>query len=124
MYKVKKFISNEGMKYFVEYDWPGNVRELKNSIERLVIMTPGDYIQVNDIKDEVNAEYSEALSIKSKLKSQKNIGPLKSLVQKFENEVIDLALEMHGNLADAAKELEIDVSTLTRKKKKTIKPIN
>ncbi|MFB3925598.1 MAG: sigma 54-interacting transcriptional regulator [Syntrophales bacterium] len=118
MYKTKKYISNEGIKCLSEYDWPGNIRELKNSIERLVIMAPGDYIQVNDIKNEVKAEYPDGLSLKNELKSRKNIGPLKKLVQKFEKEVIDIALDIHGNLADAARDLEIDVSTLTRKRKK------
>lgn len=118
MYKTKKFISNEGMKCLSGYEWPGNIRELKNSIERLVILTPGDYIHVNDIKNEVKTEYSEGISLKNELRSRKRIGPLKKTVLKFEKEVIDMALEMHGNLADAAKDLEVDISTLTRKRKK------
>lgn len=118
MYKTKKLISHEGMKCLSEYEWPGNIRELKNSIERLVILTPGDYIQVNDIKNEVKAERTEGISLKNELRSRKNIGPLKKIVQKFEKEVIDMAIEMHGNLADAAKDLEVDISTLTRKRKK------
>ena len=31
------------------YDWPGNVRELRNMVERLVIMTPGDVIEPEDL---------------------------------------------------------------------------
>ncbi len=31
------------------YHWPGNVRELKNTIERLVIMSTGDPIDLNDL---------------------------------------------------------------------------
>ena len=29
--------------------WKGNVRELKNTVERLIIMTPGDAIDVDDL---------------------------------------------------------------------------
>jgi two-component system nitrogen regulation response regulator NtrX len=36
--------------------WKGNVRELKNTVERLIIMTPGDTIDVNDLRDVVRLE--------------------------------------------------------------------
>jgi two-component system nitrogen regulation response regulator NtrX len=29
--------------------WPGNVRELRNAVERLIIMTPGDSVDVRDL---------------------------------------------------------------------------
>ena len=31
--------------------WKGNVRELKNTVERLIIMTPGEVIDVDDLRD-------------------------------------------------------------------------
>ena len=36
--------------------WKGNVRELKNTVERLIIMTPGDAIDVDDLRDIVRLE--------------------------------------------------------------------
>jgi two-component system nitrogen regulation response regulator NtrX len=36
--------------------WKGNVRELKNTVERLLIMTPGDNIDVDDLRDVVRVE--------------------------------------------------------------------
>ena len=36
--------------------WKGNVRELKNTIERLIIMTPGETIDVDDLRDVVRLE--------------------------------------------------------------------
>ncbi|HEY2432500.1 MAG TPA: sigma-54 dependent transcriptional regulator [Vicinamibacterales bacterium] len=36
--------------------WKGNVRELRNTVERLLIMTPGDSIDVDDLRDVVRAE--------------------------------------------------------------------
>jgi two-component system, NtrC family, nitrogen regulation response regulator NtrX len=32
-----------------EYAWPGNVRELKNIIERMVILSSGDLITIQDL---------------------------------------------------------------------------
>jgi two-component system, NtrC family, nitrogen regulation response regulator NtrX len=36
--------------------WKGNVRELKNTVERLIIMTPGDVIDVADLRDIVRLD--------------------------------------------------------------------
>jgi two-component system nitrogen regulation response regulator NtrX len=36
--------------------WKGNVRELKNTVERLLIMTPGDVVDVEDLRDVVRLE--------------------------------------------------------------------
>jgi two-component system nitrogen regulation response regulator NtrX len=36
--------------------WKGNVRELRNTVERLLIMTPGDSIDADDLRDAVRAE--------------------------------------------------------------------
>ncbi len=33
------------------YPWPGNLRELRNVIERAVILTPGDKVDVNDFPE-------------------------------------------------------------------------
>jgi Nif-specific regulatory protein len=33
----------------LSYDWPGNVRELENTIERLVVMSAGAMISINDL---------------------------------------------------------------------------
>jgi two-component system nitrogen regulation response regulator NtrX len=37
--------------YMQKARWKGNVRELKNTVERLIIMTPGDAIDVADLRD-------------------------------------------------------------------------
>jgi two-component system NtrC family response regulator len=42
-----------------EYDWPGNVRELENVIERAVVLSPEETIQVSDLpKDFVDNAHS------------------------------------------------------------------
>jgi two-component system, NtrC family, response regulator HydG len=39
----------------VRYDWPGNVRELENTIERAVVLSRGDVIEIDDLPGEVRA---------------------------------------------------------------------
>jgi len=36
--------------------WKGNVRELRNTVERLLIMTPGDVIDIDDLRDVVRPD--------------------------------------------------------------------
>lgn len=42
-------ISPEALLLLEAHDWPGNVRELENTIERLVVMGPGNVIRKNDL---------------------------------------------------------------------------
>jgi two-component system nitrogen regulation response regulator NtrX len=42
--------------------WKGNVRELRNTVERLLIMTPGDTIDADDLRDVVRADAKVAVA--------------------------------------------------------------
>ena len=42
--------------------WKGNIRELRNTVERLIIMTPGEAIDVDDLRDVVRVESKSAAS--------------------------------------------------------------
>ncbi len=50
-----KTIAPDAMEALVTYQWPGNIRELENSIERVVILSHGDEVQVSDLPAEVRA---------------------------------------------------------------------
>jgi two-component system nitrogen regulation response regulator NtrX len=47
------------LEYLQKARWKGNVRELRNTVERLLIMTPGDAIDVDDLRDVVRAEAND-----------------------------------------------------------------
>jgi two-component system, NtrC family, nitrogen regulation response regulator NtrX len=44
------------LEYMQKARWKGNVRELKNTVERLIIMTPGDTIDEDDLREVVRLE--------------------------------------------------------------------
>ncbi len=46
--KIRGF-TPEAMEHMLRYRWPGNVRELKNVVERAVVLSRGDYIDVEDL---------------------------------------------------------------------------
>jgi DNA-binding NtrC family response regulator len=46
-------LTREAYSALERYDWPGNVRELKNALERSMVLTPGNEIDVKDLPEEV-----------------------------------------------------------------------
>ncbi|HEX9884713.1 MAG TPA: sigma-54 dependent transcriptional regulator, partial [Desulfobaccales bacterium] len=42
-------ISPEALELLVRHDWPGNVRELENTVERLVVLSNGPYLEPADL---------------------------------------------------------------------------
>ncbi|MDF1541586.1 MAG: sigma-54 dependent transcriptional regulator [Anaerosomatales bacterium] len=46
-------ISSAAMEALVTYQWPGNIRELENTIERIVILSQGDEIGIDDLPMEI-----------------------------------------------------------------------
>ena len=44
------------VEYLQRARWKGNIRELKNTVERLIIMTPSEVVDVDDLRDIVRLE--------------------------------------------------------------------
>jgi transcriptional regulator with PAS, ATPase and Fis domain len=106
-------VSPKSLKLLEQYHWPGNVREMENMLERAIIMADmenGRSLDCRHFKFLQNRCSSEApLELQS----------LKTASQKFEEELIARALEISNfNMAKAAEQLEIDLSTLYKKIKK------
>lgn len=127
LYNLSKYLSREVLDLMVDYDWPGNVRSLRNTIERLVVMSSNDLIVIHDLPEEIkNFKPSAGASEKTKTRYNyegpeekvQRVGNLKKMLEMREKELIEIALQIHGNLTAAAHDLGIDLSTLTRKNRK------
>jgi DNA-binding NtrC family response regulator len=90
-----------------DYNWPGNVRELENVIQRLIVMTDGDYIDVTDLPD--LCRFS-ALS---------KTGFTRTLAEVEGEYIRNVLVSVEGNKTRAAEILGIDRKTLREKLKKT-----
>ncbi|OFW06331.1 MAG: Fis family transcriptional regulator [Acidobacteria bacterium RIFCSPLOWO2_02_FULL_68_18] len=53
--KPKQFDSR-AMDALQRHGWRGNIRELRNTVERVMIMTPGDLVRIGDLPQEVRGE--------------------------------------------------------------------
>jgi NtrC-family two-component system response regulator AlgB len=96
------------------YSWPGNLREMRNAIERAVIMSQGNKINLEDLPAELRGQ---ALAGSNGSDTALQIGALVSMEQ-LEEAHIRKVLERTANLAEAAQVLGIDQATLYRKRKK------
>lgn len=111
--RARKNINNVSpvvKKALIDYDWPGNIRELENTIERAVVLSKGDKIQLEDlVYHGISANASLFHPVGKKYK------PL----DEIEKEYIKAVLQaQHGNKSKAAKILGIDRKTLLTKVKK------
>lgn len=96
----------EVMSILLGYSWPGNVRELRNVIERLVILTEGDTIDVEYLPKTLQRQTGGG-------KRQEDSLTLAELTRQNERDIIARALEQTGgNKAKTAKALGIPRSTL------------
>ena len=89
------------------YPWPGNIRELRNAIERVVILWPAQIVEPQAFSD----------SIASHTPAGPQLGGDYSL-EMIEREHILLVLARVATLEEAAHILNIDPSTLWRKRQK------
>lgn len=102
--KLKK-VSRATQQALMDYDWPGNVRELKNTIERLIIMTPSEVIDIKHVPS-----FKEARADYYKYKT------LREAREQFEKDFILKKLQENSwNISKTAEDLEIERSNLHRK---------
>jgi DNA-binding NtrC family response regulator len=60
----KKRITDEAMRMLQNYRWKGNVRELENIIERVVLLSEGEIIDVRDLPEEIrNSSGHDSITI-------------------------------------------------------------
>lgn len=99
-------VNNESMKKLINYDWRGGVRELENIIERAIIFSTGDLIEVADLADNVNT----SVNLNNVPES------IKEATMNFEKEHINRIIKKYdNNKEEAAKALNIGLSSLYRK---------
>ncbi|NTU19556.1 sigma 54-interacting transcriptional regulator [Brevibacillus sp. HB1.2] len=109
----KRRFSPEALDVLHQYEWPGNVRELENLVERIVITSKLDEIQVSDLPEELRSirELEEGILSLGSLS-------LTERMEKIEMEFILQALRTHKTTRKTAAALGITQSLLMRRIKK------
>lgn len=88
----------EALEILINYEWPGNIRELKNIINRLTLISQGEYINEEVIPDHFK---------------QKPVNKENNILDINEKERIEEALKLSSNnVLKAASILGIDIKSL------------
>ena len=95
-------ISPDAMELLLDYHWPGNVRELENVIERAVVLSTGDTLDVDLLSPAVRSKrppvgFDEPLPPEGL--------PLKEAVANYERKIIVRALQASDGVQKKAAEL-------------------
>lgn len=120
-YNKSLFFTEDAIRAFSEYHWPGNVRELVNIIERAFVTATTSTIEYKDVLNLLQINRIEG-SADSNLHVNKVI-PLKDAIEELEKQLITKALRKGKSYRQAAKLLDVNVSTVSRKMKKYEKEI-
>jgi DNA-binding NtrC family response regulator len=96
-------ISPEALDLLSRYDWPGNVRELENTVERLVVLSNGPYLEPADLAFAGTVLAPSPASSGASLKDLERDHILQTL-QRFD-----------GHKSETARALGIDRKTLREK---------
>jgi DNA-binding NtrC family response regulator len=95
--------SDQALQVLRNYHWPGNVRELENVVQRLVVMTEGEHIEVPDLPSLM------------RFSALRETGFNRTLAEVEEEYVRNVLASVKGNKTQAAKVLGIDRKTLREK---------
>jgi len=106
-------LSPQAQSLLMAYHWPGNVRELENTIQRALILAPGERLEAGDIPLELAGSAVPATAQAHKLLEQ-----TRDSVRVIEKQNILDALALHrGNVTHTAKALGVSRATLQNKMK-------
>jgi DNA-binding NtrC family response regulator len=106
--EMPKRVSEAAMELLRSFNWPGNVRELENAMERAVILTPGEVIDVPVLPERITERRADPLV--------SDRTPATPTLEMIERAYIMWVLQNEGgNKSRAADVLGIDPSTLYRK---------
>ncbi|MBW1722064.1 MAG: sigma-54-dependent Fis family transcriptional regulator [Deltaproteobacteria bacterium] len=115
--KPIKGVSREVMNALTQYDWPGNVRELENIVERMVILSEGDTLTIDDLPEKISRKQAPNLAIQTSIPDEGF--SLSHAINEYERQLIISALEKADWVKNrAAKLLNMNRTTLVEKIKK------
>ncbi|HQB94303.1 MAG TPA: sigma-54 dependent transcriptional regulator [Candidatus Omnitrophota bacterium] len=107
--KKLRGIAPDALEALLRYDWPGNVRELKNIVERMIVLSAGEELTLDQVPDDIRGPRPVAASFVSGNSAV-------TTLTDAEKELIRNALrETNGNKSKAAEKLGISRRTLYRK---------
>jgi two-component system, NtrC family, nitrogen regulation response regulator NtrX len=110
--RPKRF-TEAAMDLLQRYRWKGNIRELHNTVERLIIMTPGDTIDLADLPDPIRFDQRAGTPDNA---TERTPGTLREFKEATERAYLVQRLREHGwNISKTAEVIGTPRSNLYKK---------
>jgi DNA-binding NtrC family response regulator len=127
--KPPRQFSHGAMKLLMDYDWPGNVRELENVVERAVVLSTQEALDVDllpesvrtrEIVKGVRLQLAEFLPpLPGEVGARTAAPSLFEILEEVERRIIvDMLERTNWNQTEAAERFQIPLSTLNQKIKR------
>ena len=97
-------ITPAAMTYLESWRWPGNVRELRNTVEKMVVLSAGGRLDVDDVPEELRSS-----------RNSQPLGATGTLGETEKAKILATLREAGGNRTRAAQMLGISRRTIYRK---------
>ena len=126
--KGPRRFSINAMKLMLDYGWPGNVRELENAVNRAVVLSTLEVMDVDllpeairtrEIVKGVRLQLSEFLPAENGSSPDKSAPSLFAIMEEIERRIIlDMLERTSWNQTEAAERFQVPLSTLNQKIKR------
>ncbi|HEX3010700.1 MAG TPA: sigma 54-interacting transcriptional regulator [Syntrophomonadaceae bacterium] len=117
-YGQGKRISLDVLRTLENFSWPGNIRQLKNSIEHMVVLSNGEYLELDSLpcfceksQNHKQIDAGDAITINHFI-------TIPQAVEEVEKQILSKALTKFSSSRQIAKSIGIDQTTVLRKIKK------
>lgn len=117
-YDMHKKMTGEVVEVLTKYYWPGNIRQLENLVERLVITSSDDLINLNDLPEYILLSHEKVETEDESAVVVNRVVPLKQAVEITEKQLLEKVWNLYSSCHKAAEVLEVDPSTISRKMRK------
>jgi DNA-binding NtrC family response regulator len=128
--KPARRFTHGAMRLLMDYDWPGNVRELENTVERAVVLSTGESMDVDLLPESVRTreivkgvrfELAEFMPAGPGEAGSRSAPPLSlfEIVEEVERRlIVDMLERTKWNQTEAAERFQVPLSTLNQKIKR------
>lgn len=105
-YSLNKIFADSAIECLINYNWPGNISELENFIERIILNTEEEIIEVSNLPRNIT---------RAKNVDIRDFKSLKDAIDQVEKKLITQSYLKHQTTTGVAKELNISQPTAARK---------
>ena len=117
-YGYNRHIDNDVVERMAASPWPGNVLELLHFVERMVVASDNDYIDVAQYEALLGGTDQDLVAAGKAKVMCTELMPLKEAKKELEGKLVKMAYEKFGSSYKAAEFLQVNQSTVSRWLKK------